>query len=286
VSIVEAEGHFARVAAQKGMRDAFIDFLSDDGIIFRPGPVNGKEWLLQQPATPGLLSWRPIYAEVARSNDLGYTTGPWELRPESPVSEGVTHGHYVSIWGRESDGEWRLLVDLGTTHDPPRVVPSEVEFGPGAAENPESVPTVDVESEKEALLGTDRLFSGNSADFGAVSAYMSFAAEDIRFYRMNVYPVKGKKEARKLLNAEPGLYTWEPFGAGVSRSGGLGYTYGSARLEVSQVQESETERIETPTGEVQHRSYLRIWRKDIDGNWNLTLDMSTPLPVASNEPQD
>ena len=40
LAIVEAERAFARAAATKGTRDAFLEFLADDGIIFQPGPVN------------------------------------------------------------------------------------------------------------------------------------------------------------------------------------------------------------------------------------------------------
>ena len=278
VSIVEVEGSFARAAAQNGTRDAFLEFLAEDGVIFRPGPVNGAEWFAGNEASPGLLSWRPTYAEVARYDDIGYTTGPWELRREGSESDAVTHGHYVSIWRRGPEGKWRLLLDTGISHDPPRTVPSEVEFGLGAADDPESVPRADVEAERERLLAVDRVFSENSESFGAVAAYVSFATEDIRFYRMNVFPAKGKKELRKMLNAAPGLYTWEPAAAGVSRGGDLGYTYGSSKLEVSHVEETETERTETFTGEVKYGAYARIWRKDIDGNWNLALDIETPMP--------
>jgi ketosteroid isomerase-like protein len=278
VSIVEVEGRFARAAAQKGTREAFLEFLAEDGVIFRPGPVNGAEWFAEHEAAPGLLSWRPTYAEVARSDDIGYTTGPWELRREGSEGDAVTYGHYVSIWRRNPEGSWRLLLDTGVSHDPPRAVPSEVEFGAGAADDPESVPSADAEAERDRLLALDRVFSENSESFGAVAAYVSFATEDIRFYRMNVFPAKGKKELRKTLNAMPGLYTWEPEAAGVSRGGGLGYTYGSSKLEVSHVEETETERTETFTGEVKYGAYARIWRKDIDGNWNLALDIETPMP--------
>ena len=44
LAVVEAERAFARAAATKGTRDAFLEFLAGDGIIFQPGPVNGKQF--------------------------------------------------------------------------------------------------------------------------------------------------------------------------------------------------------------------------------------------------
>lgn len=273
LSLVEAERSFARAVSQKGERDAFLEFLADDGVIFRPHPVNGKEWFSQQHATAGLLNWQPTYAEVARSNDLGYTTGPWELRREAEGEQGVTYGHYVSIWRRNPGGSWRLLLDVGTVHHPPTAAPSKVEFGPGAADYPESVPGVDVESEKEALLETDRVFSEYSESYGHVAAYMSFAAGDIRFYRMDKLPVSGKKSVREMLHATPGLLAWKPMAAGASRAGDLGYTYGVAEFVEPVLLE----------GKVLSSSYLRIWRKDEEGNWNVALDIAVSLQPSQSE---
>ena len=41
--MVEAEKKFYQTGQEKGTRAAFLAFLADDGIVFRPGPVNGKE---------------------------------------------------------------------------------------------------------------------------------------------------------------------------------------------------------------------------------------------------
>src|SRR5438445_1051794 len=76
LAIVEAECAFARAAATKGTRDAFLEFLTDDGIIFQPGPVNGKQFWQARAPRKGLLSWEPIFADVSLAGDMGYTTGP------------------------------------------------------------------------------------------------------------------------------------------------------------------------------------------------------------------
>ena len=48
--MVQTEQAFARMAAEKTVYDAFITFIADDGLLFRPEAVNGKKWLLDHPA--------------------------------------------------------------------------------------------------------------------------------------------------------------------------------------------------------------------------------------------
>ena len=43
--LIEAERAFARLSVEKGSRDAFLANLSDESILFRPGPVPGKQWM-------------------------------------------------------------------------------------------------------------------------------------------------------------------------------------------------------------------------------------------------
>ena len=48
-SLVEAERNFSKTSVAKGMRDAFIMNLADDGTLFRPHAVEGKKWMTAQP---------------------------------------------------------------------------------------------------------------------------------------------------------------------------------------------------------------------------------------------
>lgn len=77
-----AEKAFARESVEKGMRTAFLDALSDDGVVFDPGSgtQNGKEVWQAKKDSAAILDWQPILAVVATSGDLGYTTGPWNYR--------------------------------------------------------------------------------------------------------------------------------------------------------------------------------------------------------------
>ena len=99
-SLVEAERAFAAASLAKGTRAAFLEYLAEDSILFRPGLVAGKKWIEEHLAQPTLLTWEPVFADVAQSGDLGYTTGPWEIRPRSPQDKPTAYGQYVSMWKR------------------------------------------------------------------------------------------------------------------------------------------------------------------------------------------
>lgn len=42
--LIETELAFAEAAKNTSTRDGFLKFIADDGILFRPHPVNGKEF--------------------------------------------------------------------------------------------------------------------------------------------------------------------------------------------------------------------------------------------------
>src|SRR2546426_10798537 len=116
LAIVEAERAFARGAAAKGTRDAFLEFLADDGIIFQPGPVNGKQFWQARTPRKGLLSWEPIFADVSLAGDMGYTTGPYEFRPNGAGDKPTAFGQYFTIWKKQTDGSWKVALDRGTSN--------------------------------------------------------------------------------------------------------------------------------------------------------------------------
>src|SRR5439155_6164657 len=119
LAIVEAERAFARAAAVKGRRDAFLEFLADDGIIFQPGPVNGKQFWQARAPRKGLLSWEPVFADVSLAGDLSYTTGPYEFLPNGADDKPIAFGQYFTIWKKQTDGSCKIALDRGTGNHQP-----------------------------------------------------------------------------------------------------------------------------------------------------------------------
>ena len=72
--MVKTEHAFADLAEEKNARYAFMQFIADDGLLFRPGAVNGKTWMMEHPVPPSdkkpLLAWRPFFAGMSASGDM------------------------------------------------------------------------------------------------------------------------------------------------------------------------------------------------------------------------
>jgi ketosteroid isomerase-like protein len=262
-SLVEAERAFAAAAAAHGLRDAFISFLADESVLFRPGAVPGREWMRAEPPRPGLLAWHPMFAEVAHSGDLGYTTGPWEFWPEGRPKSPTGQGYFVSIWRTQPDGTWRVLLDTGIDCPPPANFGAwEPPANGHSRPSPAGWPP-DVEVERTALISTDRAFADDARLQGLAGAFDFFALDEVRVYRAGYQPFVGKDVGRAFLAAQGEQPAWDPLAAGVSRSGDLGYTYGEMQWPPER-----------------RAMYVHLWKKAADQRWKLALAITSELPAA------
>src|SRR5688572_23439943 len=123
--MAEAERAFARRAQEVSIQQSFIEFFADDAVSFRSDrPASAQEELRQRPVQPRdpnqLFWWEPRYGDVAASGELGWLTGPARFgRKDDPKT--LRHGNYASIWKRQPDGRFKVVIDIGS--DPPAEVP-------------------------------------------------------------------------------------------------------------------------------------------------------------------
>ena len=105
--------------------DTFLSFLAD-GAHFMPfgGPLaqgdairTTWEGLISMPGFG--LEWQATSAEVAASGDIGYTIGTFELTAAQDGTAMRTEGKYVTIWHKQADGSWQVMVDCFNTNGPP-----------------------------------------------------------------------------------------------------------------------------------------------------------------------
>lgn len=268
-SLVEAERAFARTSVAKGTRAAFLENLADDAVIFHPRPVNGKSWWTAQAPRPGVLTWQPIFADVSRAGDLGYTTGPWEYREKSLDDKPVAFGNYVTIWKRPPGGGWKVALDLGTSNKQPPSPQPELKLPRDYPTDRNAKLETDVEAARSSLLKTESDFLKFLTAQKTVESYLSYLADGSRLFRVNEFPVVGKEGMRAPLTAQAGMLIWQTTAAQVSRSGDLGYTYGTYELKAAGD--------DKPT---ESGNYMRIWKKQ-NGKWRVVLDLLNPIPAAN-----
>ena len=261
-SLVASERAFARMSAEKGVRDAFLAYLAADGVIFRPRPTNGRQAWESRGPVAARLAWEPVFAEVATAGDLGYTTGPWELRPDDP-QHATGYGHFVSIWQRQADGTWRVGVDIGITHAQPRRGLGNVEFTPGPLHAAAARAAVATD-----LAALDREWTREARAKDPAATFARWAAADVRFYRDRVEPVLGLRGAREMMRAIVGTTAWNPDGQRISSSDDLGCTWG--------ILERRASASAAPDSSV----YLHVWRRGTDRRWKVALALENPLPKS------
>ena len=251
--MVKTEQAFSKMAEEKTTREAFMTFIADDGLLFRPGAVNGKKWMIEHPVPPPsgkrpLLAWQPSFAGMSASGDMGFTTGPWESKADIKDANPTAYGHFVTVWKKQADGSWKFVVDLGISH--PQSGGPQTLWRPTDNTAYSKATNVDTATELKGLLNLDR--SGSS--------FTSVAAPDVRVYREAGIPFIGREASLTALAKIQGQFKAEPIGGDVSRAGDLGYTHGTYDL------------IGADQKVIEHGSYVRIWRKQ-GSKWQVVLDV-------------
>ena len=262
--MVQTEQAFSRMAAEQNTRDAFMAFIADDGLLFRPTAVNGKQWMREHPVPPSdkhpLLAWQPAFAGMAAAGDLGFTTGPWEFKADVKDEKPSGYGHFVTLWKKQADGTWKFVVDLGISH--PMSGGPQTLWQPTETKPPAKVERVDVASARKKLIDADLALLQDTTKHGFMRAFGLYASQNVRLYRMGNLPYIGAGASVVALASVKGHANWAITGGDVSSSGDLGYTYGTYKLtEATQVTE--------------HGSYVRIWKKE-GGQWRIVLDVANP----------
>jgi len=262
--IFETERAFVRLAAEKGFRDSFFTYFADDGVAFNPHPFRVRVALANQPSTPPPMGadWAPVYGDVSATGDLGWNTGP--LLYAGRNGQPDRHGMFFSVWKRQADGSFRVVLDIGTD-TPDAVVPLDEpphsSWRPGLGE----AAGVEVAGAQAQLLAVERAFLATAAAEGLGRAYSVHLADDARLHRPGVMPVVGRAALDEWSTAQAAKLTGEALFADVARSGELGYSWGG---------------YERPGNTPEAGYFARVWKKDAGGTWRIVMDTVSPVPAG------
>jgi len=188
-SLVEAEKSFAALSAREGVKEAFLKYLADDAIVFRPHPVNGREVWVSRPSPTFLLSWYPSHAEVSADGSLGFTTGPSVFTDTTHGSRLDQHGHFVTVWKRGADSVWKVALDAGIGHA--EILPPPPVFNPEEVMTESSAAGPLPGTWSDTVLALERSCGEIAAKHGLSAVYARYARSDIRIYRDGRAPSVG-----------------------------------------------------------------------------------------------
>src|SRR5688572_1348979 len=117
--IYVTERAFEKLAAEQGIRAGFLEYLAADAVMFFPEAANARETWSKRPASPAALTWNPISINVSSNDALGYSIGNSVYRPKGKDDPAGFAGHYISVWRRQPNGDYRAVLDTGINHAAP-----------------------------------------------------------------------------------------------------------------------------------------------------------------------
>lgn len=256
--VVAAERAFAADGLALGIDRSFHKWSAPDAILIAGGQVLNARAAYPgttdlDPAAPTLVWW-PNWAGVAKSGDMGFTTGGVERG-------GERRGHYFTIWKRQADGAWRWVYDGGSGASSAEVPP--------ASSEPMILATATVGSDSpEAAMAEVRAAEAALAVAAATdsrSAHLAVLAEDGRLYVAPRPPAIGRDAYADALSGWPPVFAFGPtMGGGASDAGDLAWTWGEATWQGA-------------GGAARAGHYVRLWQKRPEG-WKLAFAQLIAAP--------
>lgn len=249
--VVAAERAFAADGLAIGVGPAFVKHSTPDAIVFDPDPVEAHKVYGDRKGGGPPLVWWPVWAGIARSGDLGFTSGP-------ATYDGKHSGWYFTVWARQADGGWKWVYDGGAPSargDAPGPDGPVTYLAPatGADRTPEDA-MAEVRAQEARLAQRAR---GDAA-----AALTAALAPDARVVGSGHVPAATPQAIAAELAGRAAVIEFAPLGGGASGAGDLAWTYGQARWRAD--------------GEGRRGHYVRIWRHDRVG-WALVYDMVLPV---------
>ncbi|HEX6046144.1 MAG TPA: DUF4440 domain-containing protein [Pyrinomonadaceae bacterium] len=120
------DAEWSKAAGAKDV-DKTVSYYADDAIVLPPNSpaLTSKEairemWkgMLSAPGFSG--GWKATKVEVARSGDLGYLTGTYEITQNDAAGKPMTDkGKLLEVWKKQADGSWKCVADMFSSDLPP-----------------------------------------------------------------------------------------------------------------------------------------------------------------------
>jgi len=119
VILFDLEARFAKDVLERG-GTGFAAWFAKDGVALGNGakPLVGRDAIARSATwSPKAyqLTWTPTDAVMSPAGDMGYTWGHYDGHSKDANGNPVTtSGRYMTIWRKEKDGSWKVVLDAGS----------------------------------------------------------------------------------------------------------------------------------------------------------------------------
>lgn len=116
--IAQAEKDFEKMAAEKGIAEAFSWF-ADSTVTIKGGNdslIYGKEgvrnFFTADRFKNASVKWSPDFIDASSSGDLGYTYGKYTWQSKDSTGKvNEAKGIFHTVWKKQKDGSWKFVWD-------------------------------------------------------------------------------------------------------------------------------------------------------------------------------
>jgi len=118
--LLQRDAEWATVASEGSDLERILSYWTDDAVVLAPGlpVVAGKDalriYVQGSMQIPGFrITWTSTDVSFSPDGNLAYLFSQNAVTMNTPAGKPITTaGRAVTIWRRESDGEWRCAVDI------------------------------------------------------------------------------------------------------------------------------------------------------------------------------
>jgi hypothetical protein len=248
-SLIKTEKYFNEYLSKEGSSKAFLKFAADKGVVFRPNPINIKQYFSKNTSNFKDLSWQPELAMISKAGDFGFTTGLYITNNQQ-----ISYGHYLSIWKSMDQRKWELVLDANIEHEKPLVESTKQFIDPTDYKYTKLIGPKKIKMREDIVFSTDLLLS-KALDKSGNKNLSDFYSSNVSLYFPNNLPIIGKSKALDFIYQMGKPVICFPNFVDRAFSGDLAYTNGKASIGLNKY------------------DYIRIWKKDQESKWNIILDM-------------
>jgi len=250
--MVQAEFDFAKLAKDRNTKEAFLAFCNDSSIGFDTIPLPMKPYWLRIKADTSLLFWKPDFAAISASGELGFDAGPWQYFSSRVSKTPAGQGHFITLWKLQKNGTWSFAIDIGISYKGAQ----NLNILDTLPVNTKIFRDIDSAGLRNNLYGIESNLDKNP------NFYPQVLTEQSRFYHSSFEPIIGTKLIEIHLKKVTAS-AFKPYGFIISNAKDMAATYGTCKYSKN----NNIEQVKTKS------CYLHLWIRNSDNSWKLAIEV-------------